>query len=1253
VALVYVILAGCWILFSDRLVNRLISTPDRRTSLSIVKGWGFVLVTGILLYQMLRHWQRQLKQESLQRDEAAGKIRRSERALRTISDCNQVLVRASTEAELLPEICRIIVEQGGYRLACVGFAENDEPKSIRIAASKGYNDGYLEQLQITWADAPRGRGPIGTALRTGQIAVCNNCRTDPKFAPWREAALRRGYASLIVLPLQDHGKTFGVLALYATEIDAFSATEIDLLAELAGDLAYGILALRTRQEYRQAEEKVRIFSRAVEQSPSAIIITSVAGKVEYVNAAFTRITGYTLEDEIGKNQRELLSGSLSSENHDKLWAAITAGQTWSGELRNRRKNGERFWEWGTVSPIMDQNGRITHYIATKVDITAHKQAEETLRESEEQFSKMFNASPVAISLTTTREGRHLNINDEYLKMLGRSRAEVIGHTVFEFDMWVTPEKRDTIIAQLQQHGTVRNVELEFRSRSGQIRQVLWSVEEMVIGGESCLLGLALDITERKRDEEALRESQQEFKDLFENAPVGFHEIDTGGRVVRINKTELQMLGYSAGELIGKFVWTYSTEAEISRQAALAKLSGQPSPLTFERQFRRKDGSTFPVLINDRILKREDGTIIGIRTAIQDITERKHAEAALRESEQKFSKIFHASPIAILLTTLKEGRILDANEECLRMMERTREAVIRHTVFELDAWVAPEQRAVIIATLKQHGTVNSIEMEFRNRSGQIFHVLGSVEEVVIGGESCLLGLGLDITERKHAEEARTRLATAVEQSADTVMITDIRGSLLYTNPAFEKTSGYTRAEALGHNPRLLKSGLHDAPFYRQMWATLAHGETWSGHFINRRKDGTLYEEDATISPIRDHQGHIVNYVAVKHDVTHELQLEAQFRQAQKMEAIGQLAGGIAHDFNNILTSMFGYGYLLQQDLVKNPSGLENISEILKAAKRAKDLVQQILTFSRQSENKRQVIPLKPIIEEALKFLRASLPANINIEMNLTDHAPAVLADPTQIYQVTMNLATNALHAMEGQPGRLTVSLDSFQPDAEFIQTHPKFRPVPYVRLTVADTGHGMEAATLEHIFEPFFTTKAVGQGTGLGLAVVHGIVQSHNGLITVESQPGRGTTFAIYFPAHASGTVASGEKDDAVIHGHGERILLVDDEISLTTLFQRLLTSLNYQATICNRPREAAARFGHDPDQFDLIITDLTMPEMNGLELAHEIHLRRPHLPVILLSGFAAAFTRETLREAGIHKLLNKPVSLTTLAETLHALLTPP
>jgi len=477
-------------------------------------------------------------------------------------------------------------------------------------------------------------------------------------------------------------------------------------------------------------------------------------------------------------------------------------------------------------------------------------------------------------------------------------------------------------------------------------------------------------------------------------------------------------------------------------------------------------------------------------------------------------------------------------------------------------------------------------------------------------------------------------------------------MLYVNPAFETNTGYTREEALGQNPRILKSGRHDAGHYRRMWEVLQRGEVWSGHFINRRKNGSLFEEEATISPVRDASGQVINYVAVKRDVTREKQLETQFHEAQKMEAIGRLAGGIAHDFNNILAGIFGYGYLLQQDTMHNATAQEDIAQILKAATRAKDLVQQILTFSRQREQNRRVITLDNVIKEALKFLRASISAEIKIELQLADDAPAVLADATQIYQVTLNLATNALDAMEGKPGRLTVSLQSFHPDEVFLQMHPEFRPVEYARLTVGDTGRGMEDDTLERIYEPFFTTKPFGKGTGLGLAVVHGIVKSHEGIVTVESEVGRGTNFSLYFPAQNHPPATTDTAISRLAAGRGQKILLLDDEPTVIATLQRLLERLNYEAISANHGRQAIALFLENPPRFDLVITDLAMPEMNGLEVARQIHQIRPDLPIVLMSGYAPDLDHENLRLAGIGQRLDKPISLAALAEMLQRVLAP-
>jgi len=510
----------------------------------------------------------------------------------------------------------------------------------------------------------------------------------------------------------------------------------------------------------------------------------------------------------------------------------------------------------------------------------------------------------------------------------------------------------------------------------------------------------------------------------------------------------------------------------------------------------------------------------------------------------------------------------------------------------------------------------------------------------------------ITERKRkAEELRWKTAlleAQMEAAPDGILVVDNQGKKIVQNQ---------RLNQLWKIPQVI-AGNREDPVQVEFVSNLTKNprqfrekitELYSQpDAVNRDEielvDGTIL--DRYTAPVLDQAGNNYGRIWTFRDITQSRQMEKQLRQAQKMEAIGTLAGGIAHDFNNILGAIVGFSNLLEQDTAGNSAAQEDIAEILKAANRAKDLVQQILTFSRRREQNRQVIRLNSVIKEAMGFLRASLPADIQIEKQLPEEAPAVLADPTQIYQVVVNLATNALHAMEGRPGRLTVKLDPFVPEAQFLQAHPEFRPVAYARLTIADTGHGMDATTMGRIFEPFFTTKPVGKGTGLGLAVVHGIVQAHEGLIRVESQPGQGTTFRLYFPAQTADAAVTVAANNGVPRGAGQEILLVDDEPALTTAFQRLLTRLYYRVTISNNSRDALRLFRENPAQFALVITDNTMPEMNGLELARQIHGVRREVPVILASGLGSTVSPEDLRTAGIDEVLEKPASLHALAEVL-------
>ena len=494
-----------------------------------------------------------------------------------------------------------------------------------------------------------------------------------------------------------------------------------------------------------------------------------------------------------------------------------------------------------------------------------------------------------------------------------------------------------------------------------------------------------------------------------------------------------------------------------------------------------------------------------------------------------------------------------------------------------------------------------------------------------------------------------LAAAIDQVADAIMITSVDGIIQYVNVAFESNTGYCRSEVIGQNLRIFKSGHHTDEFYRELWDTIRRGEVWSGRIINRRKDGTLIEEDTTISPLRDESHEIIHYVAVKRDVTHEVRLEKQLHQAQRMEAIGTLAGGIAHDFNNILTGIMGYIELAQLDSPNNSSVLQNLEKALIASHRAKNLVMQILAFSRQNELERKPIQIRRLIHEVLELLQATLPTTIEICQNISSETQYILADPSQIHQLLLNLCTNAAHAMEPSGGILEVRTRVILLDDENINEFPELIPGYYLELSVIDTGHGMNSNTLERLFDPFFTTKTPLKGTGMGLAVVHGIVKRHKGAIRVESEPDKGSQFRVILPKLERQIQPVTKKQD-ILPGGSERILFVDDEESLVDLGSQLLERLGYRIETETDPLKALETFRRKQHVFDLVITDMTMPKMTGITLARKLIEIREDIPIVLTTGFAEAIVEEKVQQMGIKALLMKPLTMKDLADAIYEVL---
>ena len=514
---------------------------------------------------------------------------------------------------------------------------------------------------------------------------------------------------------------------------------------------------------------------------------------------------------------------------------------------------------------------------------------------------------------------------------------------------------------------------------------------------------------------------------------------------------------------------------------------------------------------------------------------------------------------------------------------------------------------------------------------------------------IVGVSVDISELKRARDERERLASAMEQVEEGVVTTAADWTIQYVNPAFVSLSGYSPELCIGRSFHEIM-GAHYTGFEYD-----DKGTKPGDQMLGKSRDGTERDVVARFSPAYDPEGSVTGYVGILRDTTHEIRLEKLLRQAQKMEAVGTLAGGIAHDFNNILGAISGFTELSMFDLEENSPIRPNLERVLEAARRAKDLVRQILTFSRQRDQEKQPTQVSLIVKEALKLLRSSLPSTIEIRQNIRSSS-LLLADPTQIHQILMNLCSNASHAMQEKGGALDVSLENVDlpRDPEVVSQLPGLEPGPYLRLSVSDTGYGIDPAIQHRIFDPYFTTKKIGEGTGLGLAVVDGIVKDSGGMVNVFSEPGKGTVFHVWLPRLES----TRDKADRVetaepLPGGNETILLVDDEKSLVEAGRQMLARLGYQVVVRLCPAEALAAFLAQPGKFDMVITDHTMPKMTGIELAREILAVRPEMPIILCTGFSAVLgmTPDKARAVGIREMIMKPVIMRDLAETVRRVLT--
>ncbi|MCC6346717.1 MAG: PAS domain S-box protein, partial [Nitrospirales bacterium] len=868
-------------------------------------------------------------------------------------------------------------------------------------------------------------------------------------------------------------------------------------------------------------------------------------------------------------------------------------------------------------------------------------SERALSESEEKFISLAESTASAIFICS---GTFLYVNPAMRLLTGFSREELLQRNLYDL---ATPEFKSSARkcgeGYLADDRSPARYEFKITTKGGEERWIDFTVSRIAYKGVPSIIGTAFDVTDRKRTEEALWETTRTLQSFIQASPLALVVLDPEGRVKLWNPAAERIFGWSAREVLDKpYPLIPKEKQEEFRSQEDSVLQGQVIT-GMEAPRRKKDGSLIGASISTAPVYGAGGTVTGTMLILEDISARKHAEAALRDSEEQYRIVAETAQDAII-TIDENDTIMLVNKAAERIFGYTREELLGKPVTMLMPEPMRERHAAAvkkhIETGKRSISWVAVGLPGLHKSGKEIFLEISYGESIKEGKYYFIGIIRDVTLRKEAEESlkesEKKYRDLFEESKDAVYISTPQGEFLDINPAGVELFGFSSKEEILSAD--LGRDIYVNPQEREAFKQIIDRDGFVKDFevLMRRMDGERLNILITGAAVRNEKGEVTVYRGFMRDVTNQRKLEQQLLQSQKMEATGKLAGGIAHDFNNILTAIISYGSLLQMTLPRDNPARSHAEQILTLADRAANLTQSLLAFSRKQIMNPKPVDMNEIIRRVQKLLSRLIGEDITLETSLSDEDVTAMADSGQIEQVLMNLATNARDAMP-EGGSLILRTDLITMDKDFLRRYGYGSPGHYVRISVSDTGSGMNEAIMKRIFDPFFTTKEVGKGTGLGLSIVYGIVKQHNGYINVYSEPGKGTTFRIYLPLYRVQAGGPEEIPEEAPAPRGtETVLLAEDEEPVRTTTGTVLRQFGYTVIEAVDGEDALRKYGEHRDEIDLLLLDVIMPKKNGKEVYSEIKGVRPDIRVLFSSGYTSDIMhRKGILEAGL-PFLSKP-----------------